>query len=389
MRDALKLLRIILPCYGLLYVGNGLLSTLISVRAEIEGFNIVAIGFIMAAYFFGILISTLLTQKVLPLLGYARSFVIFTLIIILCTFLYQIFIQPIAWILIRFVAGFAVGSILIITESWVNGSSSNKVRGRVLSVYMLVNNTALGLGQIIFTLQDPASNILFNVAGAIFIFSVLPLLVMDIKAPQASINRDMALLKVIKRVPLGLLCAFTAGVINASILSLGPVFTQKIGFSYFETGYFMAAVLIGGLLLQLPVGRLSDGLDRRLVMLGAALLSALVCLVIVHLSSGNQVELSVLFIIASVAYGALSMTLSPIGTAYSNDNFGPSGSSQVSSAVLMSYGVGAILGPILASTLMSQFGGAGLFISNFVALSMFIFVLGLSLCRPKGYAPRV
>ncbi|RDV29229.1 MFS transporter [Alteromonas aestuariivivens] len=379
MRQTLHQLRVILPCYGFLYLGNGLFSTLLSVRASIEGFAMVAIGIIMAAYFAGILLSACTARLFLPHFGFHRGFVLFALLLVLCTMSFQAFVDPASWAASRFVAGYCVGTILIITESWINSSANNGNRGRVLSVYMVVNNLALGCGQLLFSIGDPTGNQLFMLVSSLFILACFPLLAMTDNTPKTFTFKRFALIEVFKTAPLGMACALMAGLLNGSFLSLGPIYAQGLGLNYAEVGQFMALVLIGGLLLQWPIGWLSDKVNRKMIMLSAALLSLLGSLLLVTFNLLNISQMGFGFSLAALFYGAVSMTLSPIGSAYANDLFSKDKVSHVASTVLFSYCVGAISGPILASLVMEVIGSVGLFISCSVYLAIFVLIVCASL----------
>jgi MFS family permease len=153
--------------YGLLLLANGLFSTLLGVRTQVEGFSATLVGFIVAAYFTGLLLGGLFASNVVTRVGHIRSFAAFASVMSVSALLIPIFVTPLAWMILRMLGGFCMAGMIMVTESWLNESASNKTRGQVLSFYMIVNYFAAGCGQFLLNVGDPSQYELFSLASSL------------------------------------------------------------------------------------------------------------------------------------------------------------------------------------------------------------------------------
>ena len=350
----------LLMSYGLLLLANGAFGTLLGVRSQIEGFSTGIVGLIMAAYFLGLLQGALRAGNVVAAVGHIRAFAAFASVMSVTALLHVIIVDPIAWCVLRFVSGFCMAGMIIVTESWLNARSTNRTRGQVMAMYMITNYFAAGCGQFLITVADPAEFQLFSIASIIFSLALVPVLLTRASAPNPPKRAPLHLRELWRTSPLGLVGSFCAGLVNASFYSLGPVFALGLGFSISGTSIFMASVVFGGLLLQYPVGRLSDRMDRRTVLTMVAMATSVACIGIVVAS-----EWDLRFIyIAGAAYGGLSFTVYSLCAANANDFAAPDKLVQTASGLLTAYGFGAFLGPIVAAAFMGYLGPEGLFVMS-------------------------
>jgi MFS family permease len=350
----------LLLSYGLLLLANGLFGTLLGVRSKIEGFETEVVGLIMAAYFLGLLQGALRAGNVVAAVGHIRAFAAFASVMSVTALLHVILVDPILWCILRFASGFCMAGMILVTESWLNARSTKRTRGQVMALYMVTNYFAAGCGQFLLTVADPARFQLFSVASIVFSLALVPVLLTRASAPTPPRRDPLNLRELWRTSPLGLLGAFCAGLVNASFYSLAPVFALGLGFSIGATSTFMASVIFGGLLLQYPVGHLSDRIDRRTVLTMVSLATAVACIGIVVVSRWyvNWIYL------AGVVYGGLSFTVYSLCAAHAND-FAPADKHvQTASGLLTAYGLGAFLGPIVAGGFMARVGPEGLFIMS-------------------------
>ncbi len=357
----------LLLSYGLLLLANGLFGTLLGVRSKIEGFDTQVVGLIMAAYFLGLLQGALRASNVVAAVGHIRAFAAFASVMSVTALLHVIVVDPIVWCLLRFASGFCMAGMILVTESWLNARSTNRTRGQVMALYMVTNYFGAGCGQFLLTVADPARFHLFSVASIVFSLALVPVLLTQASAPTPPRREPLDFRELWRTSPLGLTGSFCAGVVNASFYSLAPVFTLGLGLGIGATSTFMASVIFGGLLLQYPVGHLSDRIDRRTVLAMVAVATATACGGIVLVAGFNPSWIYP----AGILYGGLSFTVYSLCAAHAND-FAPADKHvQTASGLLTAYGLGAFLGPILAGNAMARLGPQGLFLMS-ALVSLFL-----------------
>lgn len=374
----------LLSSYGLLMLANAMFGTLLGLRSKLEGFSTEITGLIMAGFFLGMLFGSVYAVKVVASAGHIRSFAAFASIMSVSVLAHVLIIDPVAWVLLRAIAGFCMAGMVMIVESWINERSTNANRGRILSLYMITNYLGAGLGQFLLTIANPGTFQLFSVASIIFSIALVPILLTRATAPKPSVPERMKFRDLIRISPVGVVGTLTAGLTNASLNSMGPVFAATIGLSVSEISTFMASILLGGMLLQFPIGRLSDRFDRRTTLVCAAVLTAVASFGIIW-AAGGMLILGMFAL--GMIYGGFCYTIYPMSSAQVNDLADQDRLVQVSAGLLMAYGIGASIGPIVASQIMGIFGPDGLFyfISG-CTLFLALFAIVRIIQRPSGEA---
>lgn len=349
MRETLKSVFALLLSFGLLQVANGLLSTVLGIRSDIESFDTAVIGVVMGSFFFGILLGAQYAIGVVARVGHIRAFGIFASVISISALAHVLHINVFTWILLRMMAGFCIAGMVMVTESWINERAENQFRGRILSLYMITNYAAAGTGQLLLPLADPAGYKMFSLASIVFSLALVPVLLTRAPTPDLPGRIQTSLREVFATSPLGMVGSICAGMLGATTYGLSPVFSRQIGLSLGETSLFMGALVLGGLLLQWPLGHLSDRLDRRTVLMGTAFATALAAGAIAF-----SAEKGLVFLIPSaLLFGALSFTLYSLSAAQANDLAAPGTMIQTARALLVAYSLGAIAGPVLGGQVMS------------------------------------
>ncbi|WP_051482810.1 MFS transporter [Thioalkalivibrio sp. HK1] len=359
IRQTLSSVASLLLSYGLLLVANGLLGTLFGLRTKLEGFPTLVVGLIVSAYFVGMFAGGIWAVYVIARGGHIRAFAAFASLMSVTAIGIVLVIDPWIWTVLRFIGGFCMAGMIMVTESWLNERTVNASRGQVLSFYMITNYLGVTLGQFILPLGDPAHFELFCVASIIYSLALLPVLLTQADAPTPTPRERPSIPELWRVSPLALLGVMAAGAVNAGFHGLGPVFAHDTNLSVTQTAIFMAAGVSGGLLLQWPVGRMSDRMDRRSLLIAVVLASTAISLGVAFTSAiGNFVSMIAL----TVVYGGLSFAIYSICLAHANDFVPAKKLVRVSSGMLMAYGIGASFGPLLSSTLMSGFGAQMLFV---------------------------
>ena len=350
----------LLLSYGLLLLANGMFGTLLGVRSQIEGFSTQIVGLIMAAYFLGLLQGALRAGNLVSAVGHIRAFAAFASMMSIAALMHVIVVDPIVWCVLRFASGFCMAGMIMVTESWLNARCTVFTRGRVMAFYMITNYFSAGCGQFLLRAADPGQFQLFSLASIIFSLALVPVLLTRSAAPNPPKRSPLDLRELWQTSPLGVLGSFGAGVVNASFFSLAPLFAVSLGFGIEGTSTFMASVIFGGLLLQFPVGRLSDRIDRRIVLTMVTLATAASCVGIVLVFEWDPTWIYV----PAVIYGGLSFTVYSLCAAHANDFTPVEKLVQTAGGLLTAYGFGAFIGPIVAAAMMGWLGPEGLFVMS-------------------------
>ncbi|MCG8492483.1 MAG: MFS transporter [Sneathiellales bacterium] len=382
MWNTAKSIASLLMSYGLLLLANGMFGTLLGLRSKLEGFTTDITGLIMAAYFLGMLFGALHAARVVTRAGHIRSFAAFASIMSVAVLAHILIINPMVWVILRTICGFCMAGMVMIVESWLNERSTNDNRGRVLSLYMMTSYLGGGMGQLLLPLADPASFELFSGASIIFSLALVPILLTRAAAPKPSTPERMSFKALYKISPVGVIGTFTAGLSNSSINSMAPVFGKSINMSVGDISLFMASILLGGMLLQFPVGRLSDYFDRRAILVTVAVLTTGAAIAIVWAS--QQTNINLLFLTALI-YGGVAYTIYPMSSAQTNDLADKEKLVQVSGSLLFAYGLGATIGPVVTSQFMERFKPEALFLCIAAGTAFLtLFVLVRIVQRPSG-----
>jgi len=347
---------------GLLLVGNGLQSSLLGVRAEAESFGGFVTGLVMSGYFLGFFAGSLATPRFVRRVGHVRVFAALASLASIAILVHSVLVLPAVWALMRLLTGLAFAGLYIVSESWLNDSAPNRLRGSLLAVYMVISYLGLAGGQLMLNLAAPQQHTLFILCSILISLALVPILLSSTRQPAASTPDPMSLKRLYAVSPLGAVGCFGTGIANGVILGMGAVYARQTGLSVAEVSIFMTALVLGGAVLQWPIGKISDHADRRAVITGVAVLAALAALG-VHLAS--WVSATAVLAMAGLMGGAV-LSLYPLVLAYTNDHLDPRQMVAASSALVLAYGAGAVLGPSGAGWLMDLMGPKG-----------FLFYLGL------------
>ncbi|MGF1543188.1 MAG: MFS transporter [Parvularculaceae bacterium] len=340
---------------GLLLAGNGLQGTLIGLVAEDAGFSSAVTGLVMTAYFAGFLIGSHASETFISRDGHVRTFAALASLSSVAILIHGLFVDPVVWTAMRFATGFSFAGLYVVTESWLNRETTRENRGGLLAVYMVVSHTGLASGQVLLNAAPASSLAIYVLASALLSVAVLPILLSS--APQPHVSPDGARLSfsaLFRTTPLGATGCFLAGIANGILLGMAAVYARQSGFGVGAISVFMAAIMIGGAAFQWPIGKLSDRIDRRFVILGVAAAAALAAARL-EASTGD----AALFAVVGFVVGGLTLTLYPLFLSYANDWFEPDQMVSASSGLVTIYGAGAMLGPLGGGLLMGVLGPQG------------------------------
>ena len=373
----------ILPLFvglALLMLGNGLLGSLLGLRAELEGFPTVVIGIVMAMYYVGFLFGPLTIPRRLVTVGHIRVFSGLASLAAATALAYSLLASPIAWGLLRFVFGLSMSGLYVTVESWLNDRASNETRGRLLSIYMLVITFGLGFGQLLLGIDDPLNATLFILVGILISLAVVPIALFRIPVPEETIPVEFSVAALVRTAPLGALAVVMSGAADSAVLSLGAVYGTRVGMNPGNVGVFMAASLIGAAATQYPLGYLSDRLPRRRVVLAVA--AGAVTVAVVGAVAGPD---GVWLFILVAAYGSLAFPMYSLAVSLINDVIPANQLVAAAAGIVFIYGVGSVAGPLVVSVLMEVLGPAGYFwglAAFFLPLAAYAFARIIFTARP-------
>jgi MFS family permease len=337
---------------GLVMIGNGLQSALLGVRASLEGFSASTTGIIMSGYFAGFIASSQLTPHLVRRVGHIRVFASMASLVSIAVLLHIFYIDPVLWTGMRALTGFSLAGLYIVAESWLNGSISNKNRGQLLSVYMVVTMGGVGLGPFLLNVADPKGFELFVLVSIVFSFALLPILLTVRPTPRVDAPAWLSLKGLVDKVPLGVVSCWVTGISNGTVISVSAVYAQISGFSLLQTAFFLGLMQWGAVACQWPIGYLSDKLDRRVVMATVTLLAAGMCVAAAFADFLPTIG----FWILVGLFGGLSFPMYALSLSYTNDYLTTDQMVQASSSLLLVYSLGAIAGPIATGISMDWFG---------------------------------
>ncbi|MGR3985197.1 MAG: MFS transporter [Gammaproteobacteria bacterium] len=337
---------------GFLMVGNGLQVTLLGLRATMEGFPTFVTGIMMSGYYIGICIGSLCAPRLVGRVGHIRVFAALASAASIAILIHALYIHPLSWTLMRIITGFSYAGLYVVTESWLNDRAGNETRGELLSVYMVIVAFGLGAGQFLLNVADPLTQDLFILASVVVSFGLIPMLLTARPAPAFELSGKLSLRELFKASPLGVISNVLTGAAHGVVFALGAVYATQKGFSTQLTAVFMACFVFGGVLFQWPLGKLSDRIDRRKVMVWMAAASvALTAIAALILPPGGAPFFTVIVLLGGMVMPMYSMCI-----AYANDRLEPQQIVAASGSMVLVGGIGLCAGPIMVAYLMSRFG---------------------------------
>ncbi len=357
MRQVVLSVSSLLIGMALLQLGNGSLQTLLSVRLAAAGEAPWLIGLVMAQYSVGIVLGTLYGHKLIMTVGHIRAFTAFGSTMSAITLGHAFIGELWAWGLFRFLVGACAVGMLMCVESWLNARTDNRSRGQVFSLYVITVYLFQGIGQFLIQLPDDSGFELFIIMSVLMSLAVVPVAVTKMPAPTLPEASRFDFMRLWRTSPTGMVVSLMSGLILGAFYGVGPVFAQFSGYDRAGTAMFMSAVIIGGLIMQWPIGKFSDGRDRRGVIIGINIALIAVCIAMV---AGNPSGYELIAL--AVAFGSLSAALYPLSVAFTNDYLEPEDLVPAAGGLVMAYGIGAIAGPLFAAVSIEWLGAKGLFV---------------------------
>jgi MFS family permease len=370
---------------ALLLTGSGLLGTLLAVRGAEAGFDDRTLGLVMSGYFAGFFFGTFIGPPMIGRIGHIRAFAFFAALATIAVLLHPIWVNAWAWGLLRLITGAALVGLYTTIESWLNAEPNAETRAKVFSVYMMVNLSALALGQVLLGWCGMAMATLFSVTAILLCASVMPVSATRLSQPEVPPLTRFSLRRLYALAPAATVGAALSGLAMGGFWGLSPVYAGRIGLDTQGVALFMLSAIAGGALLQVPIGRISNGRDRRAALAATAFVAALVALAM--LLPAVQADRRLLFGLFFL-FGGLSFSLYPFAVAHMLDYLPREHLLSGCSSLLLVNGVGSAIGPALAGGAMQRFGAQALpiyFAVMLLALAVYL-VMRLRFPRHRLFA---
>jgi len=366
--------------FGMIIISHGFQGNLLGIRAVLEDFNYIATGTMMSGYFIGYFVGANMVPNLVSKVGHIRVFAAFASIASLSALVHAVFVDPYVWTISRFLTGFSMIGIFIIVESWLNDRATNKTRGKVLSLYMLVTYIGMSMGNLLLNVSSPKNYEPFIMISLLFSIALVPILLTKRKPPTFKKTSSIKIKELFKISPFGSFSTFCSGFIFSALLTMLSVYAVTMNLSVFETSVLLVGVTLAGALFQWPIGSLSDNYDRRLIIIGCCLFASVFTILSIFYSGlsfndllaeemfrfsyfavGTGMDKTKLFVFIILLAGMIlplfSLNLALVNDYISKEKFVAAGG-----GLNIIFGLGAIGGPIICSILMSLLGPNGFFI---------------------------
>ncbi|MCX5496991.1 MFS transporter [Kaistia dalseonensis] len=362
---------------ALLLVAGGIHGLLLPIRGSIEGFTTTELGLIGTGWAIGFVAGCLIVPTIVRRVGHVRAYGVMASIATVVILLNLLFISPWAWIVLRGFSGFCFAGAAMIVESWLNERATKENRGTIFSVYQMVNFAASTAGQLVLATR-PTDGYFFFVLGAVFYsLAILPSALSTAQTPRPLKTTKLDLKGLFANSPVAAVGCFIIGMVNGAFGTLGAVYSQKIGLPTETIALVMSGAVLGGALTQVPLGRLSDKIDRRYVLIGVATAAIVMTLTISILNPTDPwVVIGLVTLFGGMVYPMYGLTV-----AHANDFAAPDDFVKIASGLLLMSGIGTMIGPIIGALAMEHLGPQGLFTFCGAMHALLIVYIGYRLMR--------
>ena len=356
---------------GIMMIAHGLQGNLMGLRAVIENFNVVTTGIFMSGYYVGYFLGSHTTPILVSKVGHIRVFAAFASMASLSVLIVVVFVNPFIWTIARFITGISLVSCYIVAESWLNDRATNKTRGQLLSAYMIILFTGMGIGMLLLNISSPENYEPFILVSLLMSLALVPILLTKRSAPKFKKIGTISMKELYKISPLGTVSSFCTGVIHSALFSLAAVYAAILKFTVFEISILLFIITLSGVITQGPIGYLSDKYDRRLVIIFSTFASAIFafCAILVSGSALENMYLAtnwglnkILFFLFIGLYSSLALPLFSLNLAHTNDFVPKEKFVAAGGGLQLIFGIGAIGGPIVCTVFMNIIGVNGFFI---------------------------
>ena len=357
--------------YAVLMIAHGFQGNLLGVRSVIEEFNFIATGAMMSGYFIGYFVGANTIPTMVSKVGHIRVFAAFASMASLSILIHAVFVNPIVWTLGRFLTGYSIVAIFIVMESWLNDRATNRTRGQLLSIYMFLTFTSLAVGPLLLNFSSPDKYEPFILVSLLLSLALVPILLTKRKAPKFKKLGYLKIKDLYKISPLGSISMLCNGFIHSALFTLLAVYAALMNFTIFEISLLIFLIVFAGGIFQLPIGYFSDRTDRRIIIIFCTFFSSAFAALLI-IASGMSLENmylatsvgvdKIMFFTYAVLYGGMALPIFSLTLAYVNDYIPKEKFVAAGAGMQLIFGVGAMIGPVFCTILMTKFGTNGFFV---------------------------
>ncbi len=340
-------------------MGYALLTSALSLRMDSFGVSPSSIGLILSLYYLGYILASMSAFKIINKVGHIRAFSAYISFFSALALAHIFYFSPFTWGILRLAEGYCIGSSMMCLESWLNARASNKNRGLLMSLYMVTTYLGSGTGQLLLNIPDPEGVTLYVAVSVIFSVALIPVSLTALPVPNITKKKKMKLVDLYKISPVGVVGCLCSGVFVGAFYTLGTIYAKQSGLDLAQTSLFMFSGIIGGMCIQIPLGRISDFFDRRFVIMwvcGGMFVVAPWVHLFIH--DGFVPLMGAAFIL-----GCCTFVVYPLCVSHVNDRIGDDDRVKASGMLIMLQSIGMILGPVLISALMEWFGAISFLLS--------------------------
>jgi len=353
-------------------LGSALLTTFLSLRLHSLGVSSFLVGGLSTAYYGGMVIGAFKLEAIIIRVGHIRTYAAGASMLAVASLLHGFYVNSYFWLALRLVEGIATAGLYIVIESWILTSSDTNKRGSSLAIYMIALYIAQSIGQWLLNLGNPATLILYAVSAMFAALSVIPLALTKVEMPSFLEPETLSLKKIFMLSPAGVTTCFASGLILGSLYGLYPAYLQHLRYSVASISIIMGITIFGGMLFQYPFGRLSDWMSRRYVIAILCCMSAVLSASILWLPMVSLWQMGIL----SFLFGGAIFCLYPLGISHTCDVIDSGHIISATQTLLLSYGIGATLGPLVAPFGNLYFNGSGvLFFIMLISIVLGVYMI--------------
>ena len=340
----------------LLQLANTLLSVVLPLALALNGYSGTTAGLVVSGYGLGFLAGCIVTPRLIRDVGHIRAFAVLAAICSVTSMVFAVSQFVALWFFLRVAMGFCQAGLFTVVEGWLSAAAPAQARGGVLSFYLVATKVAIVGGQLLLGQVDTTSPIWFEVAGAVFTLSLIPVALTRTQQPPPARLEVLGPRELYRLAPAAVAGCVASGLLNSALLGLTPIYGTRVGLEPQMVVWLLTAFQLGSFVCQWPLGRLSDRLDRRLVIAGCVL--AVAALSVATALAGAGAWLLPLYFLL----GGSTLTFYAVAVAHAADFAEPDQMVGVSSSLLLAWAAGAAIGPSLAAPFIDLIGPGGLFI---------------------------
>lgn len=353
----------------LLQLSSGGVGPLDVLSGSALGFSNGQIGLLGSAHFLGFFIGCWWAPRLMGSVGHSRAFAAFTATGAIGLLAHMLVIDPYAWALMRVASGLCIAGCYTVIEAWLQSKVTNDTRGRAMGVYRMVDTGGSLVAQLLIGVLAPASYVSYNILAILCCAALLPLTLTTMSQPKTPEAPRLRPGLAWRLSPLAVAGVLVAGLSGAGFRMIGPLYGQEVGLAASQIGYFLAAFVLGGALMQLPAGWLADRYDRRWVLIWFSAAAILASGITVVLAGQGTVAIFA----GALLFGGLTFPIYSISAAHAHDWADDTQRVELSAALMFFYATGAIVAPLASSALITVFGPSALF--TFIAAGHVVLVV--------------